>query len=490
MNGKEIAIVFDCGATNVKVVAMDIDGHIVASHSMSNETDKDPFFEGGIIWDMEKLWGKLCSLSKMVMEEIDTSRIVGVTVTTFGVDGTLVDEGGDPLYPIISWQCPRTTSIMERIDKYMPLEKVYEISGVYPYAFNTINKLIWFKENRAELLDSSSRFLFIPSILSSKLTGVLKNDATMLGTSMMGDIGQRACSDSICRTLGVDPDIFGEIAEPGERAGAVTQEAEALTGIPKDVPVFMAGHDTQFALIGSGAKVNQPVLSSGTWEILMTRSQSQTASIRELEHGITTELDAEKGIYNIGQNWIGSGVLEWFSKQFYRDIDKEDLYNRMVTDAELVAVGSNGVTVGPDFYTNSSGRSHGAIQGLTIATDRAELYRAFLEGLSFRLREGLEALEKAGGFTAEKIICVGGGSKNRLWNQLRADICNRPIQLIDQKETTVLGASMVVFVGSKVFETIDMIREYIDYKPQVILPSHNHKEYDMLYQQYRMERDN
>ena len=48
---------------------------------------------------------------------------------------------------------------------------------------------------------------------------------------------------------------------------------------------------------------------------------------------------------------------------------------------------------------------------------RDEIFRAVLESLSLRLAEGRTALENAGGFRAENILCVGGGSRNRLWKQ-------------------------------------------------------------------------
>jgi L-fuculokinase len=56
----------------------------------------------------------------------------------------------------------------------------------------------------------------------------------------------------------------------------------------------------------------------------------------------------------------------------------------------------------------------------------------------------MDSLEKAGGFTTDTILCVGGGSKNRLWNQLRADYAGVPVKVTDRAETTVLGASMFV----------------------------------------------
>lgn len=470
---KDIAIVLDCGATNVRVVAMNTFGKIVASHSMPNETDEDPYFEGGRIWDLEKLWQKLCTAAKEVTRQIDTTRIAGVTVTTFGVDGAFVDEKGDILYPVVSWQCERTQPIMDSIDKYISLDSLYEVSGVFPYAFNTINKMIWFKENRPEIIEKAHRFLFIPSLLIHKLSGAFKNDATMMGTSMMGYLEERQFSEKILSSIGVDADLFGEIGESGEEVGSITQQALNATGLPVDTPVLLAGHDTQFALFGSGANLNQPVLSSGTWEILMARSASFSANKQALNNNLTTEMDAQCGICNIGQNWLGSGVLEWFSQNFYPGLSGDELFETMISDAEKMDIGEHGLTINPAFYNDGTSALGGSIIGLTLATKREHIYRALLESLAFRLRESLEALQEAGNFKAERIICVGGGSKNRLWNQLRADICQLPIQLIDQKETTVLGAALFVFAGVGVFADVNEARKNIEYNPKLIEPSNS-----------------
>ncbi len=484
MKEKDIAIVFDCGATNVRVIAIDKSGKILASHAMPNQTDEDPNFSDGRIWDLEKLWGKLCKAAKIVSDEINVSNIAGVTVTTFGVDGAFTDEKGKLLYPVISWQCGRTSAIMNGIKKYIPLSTLYKISGVYPYAFNTINKMIWFKENRPDIIENAHRFLFIPSLLINKLSGALTNDATMMGTAMMADLQKREFSDMILNAIGVDKNLFGTIGEPGEQAGQINTEASKLTGIPEGTPVFLTGHDTQFAMFGSGAQLNQPVLSSGTWEVLMSRSQAFKASKVELDQNLTTELDPISGIYNIGQNWLGSGVLEWFSKNFYHGLSGDALYETMISEAELEMPGANGVSVDPAFYNDGSSVNAGTIAGLTIATRRSQVYRALLESLAYRLREGLEALESAGNFKAERIICVGGGSKNRLWNQLRADVCDRPIQLIDQKETTVLGASMFVFAGAGIYSSANEARQKITYNPQLVMPSANRQVYHQLYRNY------
>lgn len=469
MSERDIVIVFDCGATNVRVIAIDSNGTIVASESYQNNSSPDPFYPSYRIWDVNRIWQQMCEASRKVTTAIRSSQIAGVTVTTFGVDGTLFDKGGKMLYPVISWQCERTRPIMENIGKYIPVGDLYGECGVLPFNFNTINKLIWFAEQKPDLIDKSYRFLFMPSIFSYFLSGEMINDATMTGTSMVSSLSTRNVSENILGKIGFPSNRFGEIAEPGTITGKVTKEASAETGIPAGTPVVATGHDTQFAIFGSGAGRNQPILSSGTWEILMVRSESFKSGKEQLDMSITTELDSQKGLYDIGNQWIASGILEWARKNLYSDI-KNGVYEAMIAGAEKVPPGSNGIRIVPKFYEELKGRPGGQILGLTMESTRDDIYRAMLEALSERLVEGKVALEKAGGFKTESILCVGGGSKNRLWNKLRASYTGVPVKVIDQKETTVLGASLFVQSACGNASSPEEARLKIDYKTEIIEP--------------------
>ncbi|HOX75180.1 MAG TPA: L-fuculokinase [Bacteroidales bacterium] len=469
MSGGDIVIVFDCGATNVRAIAIDSKGSVIASHSSPNNTSPDPFNPSWRIWDTEAIWQKMCTASKSVTGKINCSDIAGVTITTFGVDGTLFDRSGNMLYPVISWQCERTAPIMENIGKYIPLADLYSECGVLPFTFNTINKLIWFREQKPDLIEKSYKFLFMPSVFSFFLTGEMVNDTTMAGTSMTTSLASRKFSKDILDKIGFSADKFGEIAEPGTITGRISQNASALTGIPSGVPVVATGHDTQFAIFGSGAEINQPVLSSGTWEILMVRSESYKTGREQLELSITTELDSRPGLYDIGNQWIASGVLEWARKNLYAGVTG-DIYETMISRAEKVPPGCNGVVVVPKFYEELKGRPGGQILGLTMESTRDEIYRAMLEALSLRLAEGKRALENAGGFRTESILCVGGGSRNRLWNRLRAQYSGVPLKIISQKETTVLGASLFVQAACGNASSPEEARSKINYEPEIIEP--------------------
>jgi L-fuculokinase len=470
MQKGDIVIVFDCGATNVRVIAINSRGEILASESYSNNTQPDPFYPAYRIWDVKEIWDKLCRASQKVISRISKERIIGVTVTTFGVDGTLFDMSGKMLYPVISWQCERTNPIMSDIDKYISVNDLYRESGVLPFTFNTINKLIWLVENRPEIVEKSSMFLFMPSIFSFFLTGEMVNDTTMSGTSMLTSLSSRGFSENTINKIKFPAEKLGKPVEPGTITGKISNKASEETAIPSGIPVVATGHDTQFAVFGSGAEKNQPVLSSGTWEILMVRADSYRSGKEQMDMGITTELDSQPGMYNIGNQWIASGILEWARKNLYNDI-KDDVFEVMISGAERIPPGCNGVKIIPKFYEELKGKPGGQILGLTMESTRDEIYRAMLEALSERLVEGKRSLEDAGGFRTESIICVGGGSKNRLWNRLRADFTGVPLKIIDQKESTVLGASLFVQAACGNAASPEEARAAIVYKTEIIEPT-------------------
>jgi L-fuculokinase len=462
-----LVLVLDCGATNIRAIAISTKGEIKAMHSLPNSTSPDPFYKGGLIWDVDGIWNKFSACTRKVLTVVNPAEVEAVTVTTFGVNGAPVDREGNLLYPVISWQCQRTVPVMENIQKYISPERLYEISGLGRFSFNTIHTLIWLIENHSEAVKKMHSFLFLPSIFIYRLTGQMVNDCTMAGTSMLTDIRSRRFSEEILAATGI-PDKFSKLAEPGAIAGRLTEEAASHLGINSDIPVVVTGHDTQFALIGSGVQENEVVLSSGTWEILMTRTRSIRTDSKIYKAGVTNELDAVPGLYNTGLQWLASGILEWIKRNFYGCEEKAvpgKVYDMMIDEASKVGAGAGGIKIDTDFHTNK-----GSIKGLGINTTRGEVYRAALEALSEKTRQSLEFLQEAGSFKADSLIVVGGGSKNRLWNSLRANKLGIPVKLTRQSETTVLGASAFAFIALGIYSSVSEALKNIIHDYEYIYP--------------------
>ncbi len=430
----DTVLVLDCGATNVRAVAISGDGRILGVKSVPNSTCADPNFPRGRIWDHERIWNDFCTCSRMLMSELKMDRIGAVTVTTFGVDGTLVNSIGQPLYPVISWQCDRTLSVIDEVDRLIP--GLYHRCGVQSFPFNTIYKLFWLKKYHSEIFSDAHAFLFISNIFQQRMTGEFTTDATMLGTSMLTSLLTRSISEETLTALDLDRTLFSDVVEPGAVVGLLLPSAARELGLPEGIPVVSAGHDTQFALFGSGAGENEPVLSSGTWEILMVRTKQIGVNDTIKNRGVTVEFDAENELYDPGAMWIASGIVESLKRIAFDNFDGDTAYEAMITEGSLVEPGSSGVQFSGDPVSNS-----GAFTGIGLGTTRGQLSRAVFEYLSFKTRDALQLLENACGFHAQSLLCVGGGSKNRLWNQIRADVINRPVRVVDRKEATALGAA-------------------------------------------------
>lgn len=469
-------LALDCGATSLRAMVVDARGNIIGKSRQPNSTiagENSDFH----VWDANRIFQQLSECSREAVKDLDLSRIKAVTVTTFGVDGTLVDETGKMLYPVISWKCPRTAAVMEQIGKYISQKELNRISGVGAFAFNTLYKLVWLKENKPELLEKAKAWLFISSLLNYRLSGVMTTDRTMAGTSQMTDLQTGLFSPRILDAIGISSALFPKMVAAGEMIGSLTEEAAESLGIGGQSPaVVSAGHDTQFAVFGSGAEENQPVLSSGTWEILMVRTPSAELSPEDYSDGATAEYDAKNGLVNPGLQWLGSGVIEWVKELLY----PLDSYDVMDDEADKVSPGSDGVRMIPDFLP--SGKNRGEISGLVLGRKRAHIYRAAMESLSYRLRSRLCRLESISGFRSQSLILVGGGSRNRVWTQMRADVLGIPVTVTHEPEITVLGAAMFAFSGAGVYKSPEESRKAFALSYETFMPGSQQAAYAKLTQ--------
>ena len=91
--------------------------------------------------------------------------------------------------------------------------------------------------------------------------------------------------------------------------------------------------------------------------------------------------------------------------------------------------------------------ARGAFVGLTLATGRAQLYRAVMEGVAFALRHNLEVAAGAGARVAE-LLAIGGATKSPVWMQIKADVTWVPLSVSANENATPLGAAMLAAIGT------------------------------------------
>ncbi len=485
---EEIIIVLDCGSTNLRAIAVDRYGHIISQHSHHNSTTEQPGNPEWRIWNLDEIWDKLSRSMREVTSDLPRSRIAGVIVATWGVDGAPVRRGGTLAYPVISWQCDRMAQVVEEVTEQMDSWEMYRISGNQTMAMNTLFKLIWLRKNAPEALEGGNRWMMMPGLIESRLGADMHIDPTSASTTMIMDMSRREWSSKLLSLANLTPEFLPELRTPGEIAGEVSRKASENTGLPEGLPILVGGHDTQFAILASGASTREAALSSGTWEILALRTGEFRPTKSGFNGGMIWEVDVMEGIWDPQVLMMGSAVLEWVKKAFYPELP-DGSYQKLIEEGSEQPPGSSGVTVIPSFVEDSGPTQHhntkGTVLGLDLHTDRSALYRASVEGLCFQLRQALDIIIDSTGVKPKRIRVVGGGSKNRLWNQIRADVTGVPLVVGSYSEGTVLGAALTGFTGLGIYSTIEEGLEAVDIKHQVFHPSENSGIYDKLYERYR-----
>ncbi len=454
-----LVLALDCGATSLRAILLTAEGRVLAHASRPSETRVGLDGPGFHHWDFDRIMNDLVACSNEILKDRDATRVAAITVTTFGCNGAWVNADGSLRDPVISWKCPRTAPVMDAIDEVIPMRRLQEITGTGRMAFNTIYKLLWLQRNKPEVAEGAAAWLFISSLINHRLTGEFTTDHSMAGTSQLTDLKTGDFSAEVLSAIGIERSAFPRMVHAGEVIGNLTRDASGKFGLGGHCPpVVSAGHDTQFAVFGSGAEENQPVLSSGTWEILMVSAATANLGVEDFAAGATCEFDAVRGLLNPGLQWLGSGVLEWIRDACYRgEGSGSTVYETMIREANDVPDGCEGVSFIPDFLP--SGSSRGRIDGLLLGHTRGHIYRAALEALSARLACQLARLEQVGGFSAPSIILVGGATRNKFWTQLRANAIGRPVRVRTEPETTVLGAAMFAFAGAGIHATPEAARE-------------------------------
>jgi len=485
---EEVVLVLDCGATNLKAVAVDPEGKIVAHASRPNAPKVQNHGKAAwLIWDLDEIIRKLSEGAREISKKVDPGNIKAVTVTTWGADGAPVRRDGTLTYPAISWQCPRTEETVKRISERISPWEIFQTTGYQLLPFNTLLRLIWLRENVPGALEDAYTWLMMPGLIAHRLTGESHIDPTIASTMMAMDLRKRDWSSSMLELAGLDPSFFPDWREPGETVGYVTQKAAKQWGVPSRIPVLAGGHDTQFAFFGSGAKMSEAMLSSGTWEILGVRADAFKPSRKAFEDGLTVEADVEPGLWNPQLLMMGSGVLEWVLDKVFPQMGSEK-YDVVVEEAARVSPGSDGVTFIPSFVKESGPAKKygtmGTILGLTLRTSRGQILRSALEGLSLQLKHALRILTAATGFDVKGLRVVGGGSKNLLWNQIRADITGLPVIVTEEKEYTTVGAALAAFTGLGRYKSLDDARKNIFPQQRVFEPSADQSLYKTIFIRY------
>jgi len=458
----------DLGSTTLKAVIFDLAGNIVAKASRPTlQVHPDPAHPEWTVWMPDQIWGDSAAAMREAVAQLDDpGKIKGVAVTGMGMDGVPVDEHGQWLYPFISWHCPRTQPQFDWWSQHITAEKTFSIGGNTLWRFSTALRLLWMAEHEPEILRRTHKWLLIEDFVNLMLCGEMATDYTMASCTLLFDQRRLAWSDEMLSLSGIDRRLLADPYPSGTLLGEVTQAAAAATGLPAGTPVVLGGHDYLCGALPVGAIRPGVVLDvSGTWEIVLATTSEPILTPEAQQTGVTVEAHVARDLYAIWGGAVSADMLEWYRQQFgFEARHRASLaggvdWDYLMAGAAASPAGARGVMFLP--HLSGAGcptvdpRSLGGFVGLSNRTTEGDMLRALIEGLDYQFADIIRTLSDVLAVPFERLVVVGGATRNRLWMQNKADMVGglfgRTIEVSEVEEATPLGAAMLAGIGAGLY---------------------------------------
>jgi L-ribulokinase len=286
----------------------------------------------------------------------------------------------------------------------------------------------------------------------------------------------------------------------GERAGGLTAQAAAWTGLREGIAVCVGNVDAH--VTAPAAQAIEPgrmllVMGTSTCHVLNSTELAQVPGMcGVVDGGITPGLWG----YEAGQSGVGD-IFGWFVRtsvppEYHAEAVAlgVDVHDVLTGKAAAQPVGAHGL-IALDWHNGNRSvlvdhELSGLVVGQTLATRPEDVYRALLEATAFGTRTIIEAFETSG-VAVDELVVAGGLLKNVLLMQIYADVTRRPLSLIDSAAGSALGAAMHAAVAAGAHPDIraasaamGKVRRHV-YRPDAARAD----AYDALYAEYRTLHD-
>jgi xylulokinase len=283
------------------------------------------------------------------------------------------------------------------------------------------------------------------------LTGERMIDYSLASRTMLLDIRNNCWSEEVAGALGLPTGGFSKPVRMGTPIGKLLGHVAKETGLNENVLVVAGGHDQALAALGSGAtQIGNSVDGMGSSECITLVLGKDDIVDRMADFSFCAEPYVFEDTYiTLAFNASAGTAIRWFRDCFGAELDQqaqssgESVYQIM--DRECSPEPSE-VLFLP--YVAGSGTPYldseigGAFIGLRMATTRSELYRSVLQGICYDMQMNVELLAECG-ISLNAITAVGGGTRSELLMQIKADVMNREIALLETSEAGTLALALL-----------------------------------------------
>ena len=315
-------------------------------------------------------------------------------------------------------------------------EELFARNGLQFLPFNTLYQLA-----ADPLVAEADTVLMVPDLIGFWLTEHAWTERTNASTTGLLDVTTREWDRDLCARLGVLPDIFPELADPGTPLGPLSQPVRGFVGA--DLTLTAVGsHDTASAVVGVPmASEDAAYVSCGTWGLVGV----------ELEKPVLTEAAREANFTNEGgvdgrTRFLTNVMGTWLLSETLRTWDRSDLSALLEQAAAYDGPVSVFDVQDPRFLPPGDMPARVAAfcaeHELPAPASPAAMVRSIVESLAEGFSQAVADAAALSGRSVSVVHVVGGGAQNALLCQALADRSGRRV-VAGPVEATALGNVLV-----------------------------------------------
>ena len=328
-----------------------------------------------------------------------------------------MDSEGRPLYPAIIHLDRRSSAQSRRALHIVGKKRFLEINGNLPFPGGiSLTSIMWIKQHHPSLYDETFCFGHMNTFLHRLFTDRFVIDPTNASfTGLYETLTWGGWSEALCQELGIERAKLPHIVSSDEVVGTLTERAARMTGLRGGVPVVMGSNDTSHAALGAGAVGNGSILNvSGSNEIITITTD------RPIPHEkVYLRTHAVRGRWLVLAITVGGGALEWFRREFYRDMDKKKFYEGYLPEFVTERFQKTVVRFAPYLAgdRHSISQKNASFRGITLESTREDFLAALLAGIFEPIHLVLDIYGKK--VSLQKEVILTGGMVDKAYLEFK-----------------------------------------------------------------------
>lgn len=449
-------LAIDEGTTNSKAILVAESGDIISSASAAVPIEHPK--AGWVQQDANEIW---TATRSAIANCLNAAADVGVAALGISNQRESIlawDRGtGEPLGPVITWQCRRTADACEELIRAGKEDDVIARTGLPLDPMFPPTKAAWLLNNADQRPDRICLGT-VDSWLIWKLSGgVHATDRSNAARTQLFNLNAGQWDGRLCDLFGIPMGMLPDARDSSHVFGK-TKGAEAL---PDGVPIASAIGDSHGALFGHGAFApGDGKVTFGTGSSVMTT----IAEFAEPPSGITTtiawSLNGSSTFAFEGNILVSASILPWTAELLgLNGVDDLLELAKGVENSKDVCLVPAHVGLGSPHWDS---RAQGLISGLSFGAKPAHIARAAADSIALQVLDIVEIMSEAAGGLG-RLFVDGGPSGNAFLMQIVANLLNRPIEPGKDTELSALGAAYLAGLATGFWSGIDEVAR---------LPSH------------------